>query len=157
MPIRVWTQLSNLSQGPLPQGLMLPASGSSRLIHSMSDIAPSRVSLCFMSFLQLTGAAGIAKCILYQVSQCVLTVFPLLGPLQVTNYLHASSKSKLLHQVETEVLIVHQSSLLEKENSGCSALLQDDKVRSWPLVASSTLCCCFDSRQTCPHFSWSQS
>ena len=49
--------------------------------------------------------------------------------LQVTNYLHASSKSKLLHQVETEVLIVHQSSLLEKENSGCSALLQDDKVR----------------------------
>lgn len=46
---------------------------------------------------------------------------------RVTNYLHASSKSKLLHQVETEVLIVHQSSLLEKENSGCSALLQDDK------------------------------
>ena len=87
-----------------------------------------------MFFLHFDFAAGIGKHVLYQTSQSLLTVLPLL-PLQVTNYLHASSKSKLLHQVETEVLIVHQSSLLEKENSGCSALLQDDKVRSWPFVA----------------------
>lgn len=49
--------------------------------------------------------------------------------MQVTNYLHVSSKQKLLREVETEVLEKHQAALLEKEHSGCSALLQDDKVR----------------------------
>lgn len=32
-------------------------------------------------------------------------------------------------QVETEVLAVHQMKLLEKEHSGCAALLSDDKAR----------------------------
>lgn len=32
-------------------------------------------------------------------------------------------------QVENEVLRVYQQQLLEKENSGVSALLRDDKVR----------------------------
>ncbi len=32
-------------------------------------------------------------------------------------------------QVETEVLANYEQQLLEKENSGCAALLRDDKVR----------------------------
>lgn len=32
-------------------------------------------------------------------------------------------------QVETEVLAKYEQQLLEKENSGCAALLRDDKVR----------------------------
>jgi hypothetical protein len=31
-------------------------------------------------------------------------------------------------QVETEVLAHYEQQLLEKENSGCAALLRDDKV-----------------------------
>ena len=31
-------------------------------------------------------------------------------------------------QVETEVLAKYEMQLLEKEHSGCAALLQDDKV-----------------------------
>jgi hypothetical protein len=32
-------------------------------------------------------------------------------------------------QVETEVLAHYEQQLLEKENSGCAALLRDDKVQ----------------------------
>ena len=32
-------------------------------------------------------------------------------------------------QVETELLQEYETQLLEKEHSGCAALLQDDKVR----------------------------
>mmetsp|Transcript_15091 Transcript_15091/g.45575 ORF Transcript_15091/g.45575 Transcript_15091/m.45575 type:complete len:755 (-) Transcript_15091:786-3050(-) len=46
---------------------------------------------------------------------------------RVGNYLHISTKPKLLEQVENEVLRVYQQQLLEKENSGVSALLRDDK------------------------------
>lgn len=47
---------------------------------------------------------------------------------RVDNYLHASSKVKLLKEVETEVLSNHQQVLLQKEHSGCAALLRDDKT-----------------------------
>jgi len=47
---------------------------------------------------------------------------------RVNNYLHQSSKSKLLKQVETELLAEHRQALLEKENSGCRSLLRDDKT-----------------------------
>lgn len=49
---------------------------------------------------------------------------------RVTNYLHIGSKQKLLTQVETELLAKYEVQLLEKEHSGCAALLQDDKVCS---------------------------
>ena len=51
---------------------------------------------------------------------------------RVTNYLHINSKVKLLHQVETELLAKYEVQLLEKEHSGCAALLRDDKVRKSP-------------------------
>lgn len=47
---------------------------------------------------------------------------------RVQNYLHQSSKPKLLKRVETELLAEHKQALLEKENSGCKSLLRDDKV-----------------------------
>ncbi|KAK3025141.1 hypothetical protein RJ639_043923 [Escallonia herrerae] len=47
---------------------------------------------------------------------------------RVGNYLHASSEPKLLEKVQNELLVVYQSQLLEKEHSGCRALLRDDKV-----------------------------
>lgn len=47
---------------------------------------------------------------------------------RVSNYMHQSSRTSLLKEVETEVLQQHQTTLLEKEQSGCAALLQDDKV-----------------------------
>jgi cullin 1 len=47
---------------------------------------------------------------------------------RVDGYLHIDSKSKLLEQVEREVLGNYETQLLEKENSGCAALLRDDKV-----------------------------
>lgn len=47
---------------------------------------------------------------------------------RVANYLHSSSEQKLLERVYHELLYVHQNVLLEKENSGCRALLKDDKV-----------------------------
>ena len=37
----------------------------------------------------------------------------------------------VLFQVEREVLTQYESELLEKEHSGCAALLNDDKVRSF--------------------------
>lgn len=47
---------------------------------------------------------------------------------RVENYLHSSSKSKLLKEVENEVLEKYESVLLQKEHSGCAALLRDDKT-----------------------------
>ncbi|XP_057468036.1 cullin-1-like isoform X2 [Actinidia eriantha] len=47
---------------------------------------------------------------------------------RVAHYLHSSSESKLLEKVQHELLSVHATQLLEKEHSGCHALLRDDKV-----------------------------
>ena len=37
-------------------------------------------------------------------------------------------QAKLLREVETEVLSSYETRLLQKEHSGCAALLRDDKV-----------------------------
>ena len=42
--------------------------------------------------------------------------------------LHASSREKLLEKVRHELLTQYETQLLEKEHSGCHALLRDDKV-----------------------------
>ncbi|KAF7813662.1 Cullin-1 [Senna tora] len=47
---------------------------------------------------------------------------------RVANYLHASSEPRLLEKVQHELLTVYASQLLEKEHSGCHALLRDDKI-----------------------------
>ncbi|KAG6428145.1 hypothetical protein SASPL_112394 [Salvia splendens] len=47
---------------------------------------------------------------------------------RVAHYLHSSSESKLLEKVQHELLSVYATQLLEKEHSGCHALLRDDKV-----------------------------
>ena len=47
---------------------------------------------------------------------------------RVGHYLHASSESKLLKEVEKEVLAAYETQLLEKEHSGCAVLLRDDKT-----------------------------
>ncbi|CAI9785623.1 unnamed protein product [Fraxinus pennsylvanica] len=47
---------------------------------------------------------------------------------RVSHYLHSSSETKLLEKVQNELLVVHTNDLLEKEHSGCRALLRDDKV-----------------------------
>ncbi|KAA8549190.1 hypothetical protein F0562_000874 [Nyssa sinensis] len=47
---------------------------------------------------------------------------------RVSHYLHSSSESKLVEKVQNELLVVYTSQLLEKEHSGCRALLRDDKV-----------------------------
>ncbi|WOK94711.1 cullin-1-like [Canna indica] len=47
---------------------------------------------------------------------------------RVGHYLHSSSEQKLLEKVQHELLFVYASQLLEKEHSGCHALLRDDKV-----------------------------
>lgn len=47
---------------------------------------------------------------------------------RVANYLHVNTKLKLLYQVEAELLAKYEMELLEKEHSGCAALLRDDKV-----------------------------
>ena len=57
---------------------------------------------------------------------------------RVSNYMHQSSRTSLLKEVETEILQHHQATLLEKEQSGCDALLQDDKVTSH---RTCMLCC----------------
>lgn len=49
---------------------------------------------------------------------------------RVDVYLHASTKTKLLKEVETELLSNYEQRLLTKEHSGCAALLRDDKVRA---------------------------
>jgi cullin 1 len=46
---------------------------------------------------------------------------------RVNSYLHVSTRPKLLKEAENELLRVHQMQLLEKEHSGCAALLRDDK------------------------------
>ncbi len=56
---------------------------------------------------------------------------------RVSNYMHQSSRTSLLKEVETEILQQHQTTLLEKEQSGCAALLQDDKVT---IPVASLLC-----------------
>lgn len=50
---------------------------------------------------------------------------------RVDNYLHADSKKGLLAEVEREVLANYEAQVLEKENSGCAALLRDNKVKNW--------------------------
>ncbi|KAM0948553.1 putative cullin protein, neddylation [Dioscorea sansibarensis] len=47
---------------------------------------------------------------------------------RVSHYLHSDSEQKLLEKVQHELLYVYASQLLEKEHSGCHALLRDDKV-----------------------------
>ncbi|WIA23650.1 hypothetical protein OEZ85_000353 [Tetradesmus obliquus] len=47
---------------------------------------------------------------------------------RVDNYLHASTKPKLLREVESELLAKYEQDLLQKEHSGCAALLRDDKT-----------------------------
>ena len=47
---------------------------------------------------------------------------------RVGHYLHASSETKLLKEVEKEVLAAYETQLLEKEHSGCAVLLRDDKT-----------------------------
>ncbi|KAL5561527.1 hypothetical protein UlMin_031274 [Ulmus minor] len=47
---------------------------------------------------------------------------------RVTHYLHSSSEQKLVEKVQQELLVVYATQLLEKEHSGCRALLRDDKV-----------------------------
>lgn len=47
---------------------------------------------------------------------------------RVGHYLHASSEPKLLEKVQHELLSQYEQQLLEKEHSGCHALLRDDKV-----------------------------
>ncbi|KAG2490035.1 hypothetical protein HYH03_011500 [Edaphochlamys debaryana] len=47
---------------------------------------------------------------------------------RVENYLHASTKAKLLKEVENELLSNYEQRLLTKEHSGCAALLKDDKT-----------------------------
>ncbi|XP_073148939.1 cullin-1-like [Henckelia pumila] len=47
---------------------------------------------------------------------------------RVSHYLHSSSETKLLEKVQNELLVVYTNQLLEKEHSGCRALLRDDKV-----------------------------
>ncbi|XP_052205424.1 cullin-1-like isoform X2 [Diospyros lotus] len=47
---------------------------------------------------------------------------------RVSHYLHSSSEHKLAEKVQNELLVVYSTQLLEKEHSGCHALLRDDKV-----------------------------
>lgn len=47
---------------------------------------------------------------------------------RVSHYLHLSSETKLLDKVQHELLVTYINQLLEKEHSGCRALLRDDKV-----------------------------
>ncbi|XP_027117083.1 cullin-1 [Coffea arabica] len=47
---------------------------------------------------------------------------------RVSQYLHLSSETKLLDKVQHELLVTYINQLLEKEHSGCRALLRDDKV-----------------------------
>ncbi|KAF1860702.1 hypothetical protein Lal_00000115 [Lupinus albus] len=47
---------------------------------------------------------------------------------RVSHYLHSSTEQKLVKKVQHELLVTHANQLLDKENSGCHALLRDDKV-----------------------------
>ncbi|MCL7033035.1 hypothetical protein MKW94_018899 [Papaver nudicaule] len=47
---------------------------------------------------------------------------------RVTNYLHSSTEGKLLEEVQTHLLLNNAQRLFDKEQSGCTALLKDDKT-----------------------------
>ena len=47
---------------------------------------------------------------------------------QGEGYLHQSTKMRLLQEIVSEVLAEYETVLLEKENSGCTALLRDGKT-----------------------------
>ncbi|XP_052193381.1 cullin-1-like [Diospyros lotus] len=47
---------------------------------------------------------------------------------RVSQYLHSCTEQKLVEKVQKELLVVHGCQLLEKEHSGCQALLKDNKV-----------------------------
>ncbi|KAK3248376.1 Cullin-1 [Cymbomonas tetramitiformis] len=47
---------------------------------------------------------------------------------RVGHYLHPSSEEKLLREAENQILAQYEQQLLDKEHSGCHALLQDDKT-----------------------------
>lgn len=47
---------------------------------------------------------------------------------RVAHYLHSSTEPKLVEKVQNELLVNRANQLLEKEHSGCRALLRDDKV-----------------------------
>ncbi|XP_022545706.2 cullin-1-like [Brassica napus] len=47
---------------------------------------------------------------------------------RVTHYLHSTTEPKLVEVVQTRLLVLVAKQLLEKESSGCSALLRDDKI-----------------------------
>ncbi|KAM5585594.1 hypothetical protein ABKV19_004802 [Rosa sericea] len=47
---------------------------------------------------------------------------------RVLHYLHSSSEEKLLEKVHYELLVVYAHQLLDERDSGCSALLRDNKV-----------------------------
>ena len=48
--------------------------------------------------------------------------------LRVTNYLIGSTEPKLLSVCEKQLLEVHQTDLLNRDSSGCAALLKNNKV-----------------------------
>lgn len=47
---------------------------------------------------------------------------------RVSHYLHSSSEQKLIEKAQHELLVVHAHQLLDKEHSGCRALIRGDKV-----------------------------
>ncbi|XP_059437397.1 cullin-1-like [Corylus avellana] len=47
---------------------------------------------------------------------------------RVSHYLHISTEQKLVEKVQDELLVVNGTQLLENEQSGCRALLRDNKV-----------------------------
>ncbi|KAJ0229368.1 Cullin protein [Hirschfeldia incana] len=47
---------------------------------------------------------------------------------RVAHYLHSDTEPKLVEIVQTHLLVLVAKQLLEQENSGCSALLRDDKT-----------------------------
>lgn len=47
---------------------------------------------------------------------------------RVNGYLHVSTRPKLLQTVENELIKGHSTTLLEREESGCAALLRDARV-----------------------------
>lgn len=61
---------------------------------------------------------------------------------RVVHYLHSSTEEKLLKVCDEQLLQTPEQMLLEKENSGCEALLRDNKVRS------GTVGCLFSQSQS---------
>uniref|UniRef100_A0A2P2KIJ1 Cullin-1 n=3 Tax=Rhizophora mucronata TaxID=61149 RepID=A0A2P2KIJ1_RHIMU len=47
---------------------------------------------------------------------------------RASHYLYLCSEPKLVEKVQNELLVIYANQLLEKEHSGCRALLRDDKV-----------------------------